>query len=1418
MTAPAPSPQRLSARAIVFVLVAGLVGLQLAVAGPAAAAVSAAPASVTEPGAGVTQLVFTVTRATGDDATIDYATADGTATAGQDYLAESETIVFSANQTSAQVRIDVFGDTLNEGDENLTLTLSGTGFADVVVTGTIHDDGDAAPRISIADTTVDEGNTGTNQATFAVTLNRPSGRAVTATYATANGSASAGADYTTTGGTVTFDPGDLSETVTVPVAGDTLDEINETFTVALTNPANATSGAGPATGVILDDDGPPTVSIADVTVAENAGPANFKVTLSATSGRDVTVYASTVSGTALPASDFQPRGGDEITISAGTTEATFPVTLVNDSTNESAETFGVTLSPGSGAVIERGAATGTITDDDPGPRFSINDVSIVEAATAMIFTVTLTGASAGQTFNVDVAAVEGTAKSPADYTATSQTLTFSPPLITTRTFTVTAVNETVAELDETFTVTLKNPTNSASLADDGAGLGTIQNDDGPPAVISIDDPTALESAGTANFTVNLAGSVAQPVLVNYTTKNATALATRDYDARSGTLTFAPGETTKTVDVPVTQDLLDEADETFTVELSDPVNAVFNDGVGTATITDDDAQPGLDIAIPAISEGDADSSTANIEVKLSAESGREVRVDYATANGTAIAGADYTPAAGTLVFLPGTTSAGETVKRIPVTITGDRLDELDETFIVRLVSPAINATVPAGLAAPGATATITDNDAAPVVSIADASLLEPDNSGTTDDRGMVFAVSLSAVSGQQVSVNFATADGTATAGAGNDYSANTNTLQIPAGEPGRSIVVEINNDTVDEPNETFTVTLSTPVNATLDADPAATGAILDDDGPPSLTIQGTTVGESVVGGKATVTVLLLPAAGATVTVNYATANGTAVAPGDYTPASGTLTFPAGETLATFDVTVVSDTLDEADEALTATLSSPAGGSATIGEASAGVAILDDDGPLVSAGNVSVTEGDTGTANARFTVSLSGASPQPVRVAYATSGGTATAPADFTATSGELTFAAGETAKTVDVPVVGDTIDEADEIFTLTLTSAVNATAGTTGVGTIVDNDQPKLIVTATEVATDKPSVTEGGVGVTTMAFAVRLDAATTRDVVVDYAAADGTARAGVDYLPTSGRLTFAPGEMTKTVLVSVLGDERDEVDETLILRLTNAVNGTIVDAAMIGTILDDDGPGYLMVASDGGIFAFGSAGFFGSTGNITLNQPIVGMARHPSGRGYWLVATDGGIFAFGSAGFFGSTGNIKLNKPIVGMAATPTGKGYWLVATDGGIFAFGDAVFQGSTGAIKLNQPIVGMASTPSGKGYWMVATDGGIFAFGDAAFQGSTGAIKLNKPVVGMAPTPSGRGYWLVATDGGIFAFGDAAFFGSTGAIKLNQPVVGMASTPSGKGYWLVATDGGIFAFGDATFLGSTGNIKLNKPIVGLGV
>jgi hypothetical protein len=239
----------------------------------------------------------------------------------------------------------------------------------------------------------------------------------------------------------------------------------------------------------------------------------------------------------------------------------------------------------------------------------------------------------------------------------------------------------------------------------------------------------------------------------------------------------------------------------------------------------------------------------------------------------------------------------------------------------------------------------------------------------------------------------------------------------------------------------------------------------------------------------------------------------------------------------------------------------------------------------------------------------------------------------------------------------------------------------------------------------------------------------------------------------------------------------------------ALSGVVPSMGLVAMARTPTGQGYWLAASDGGVFAYGDATFFGSRAGQGGPQ-VSGMAATPTGRGYWLVAADGGIFAYGDATFHGSTGNIRLNQQIVGMAATPTGAGYWLVAADGGIFAFGDAAFHGSTGSIRLNQRIVGMAATPTGAGYWLVAADGGIFAFGDAAFLGSTGHIRLDAGVKGMAATPTGRGYWLAADDGGVFAFGDAAFLGSAAGRGLTNGIVAVAATPTGAGYWLAAGGG----------------------------
>jgi hypothetical protein len=217
-----------------------------------------------------------------------------------------------------------------------------------------------------------------------------------------------------------------------------------------------------------------------------------------------------------------------------------------------------------------------------------------------------------------------------------------------------------------------------------------------------------------------------------------------------------------------------------------------------------------------------------------------------------------------------------------------------------------------------------------------------------------------------------------------------------------------------------------------------------------------------------------------------------------------------------------------------------------------------------------------------------------------------------------------------------------------------------------------------------------------------------------------------------------------------------------------------------------------------------------TPNVVTRGSFVGIAPTRTGNGYLLAASDGGVFAAGDARFRGSMGASPLNEPVVGIAATPSGRGYWLAAADGGIFAFGDARFHGSLGGLRINQPIVGISATPTGDGYYLVASDGGVFAFGDAKFLGSTGTMRLNRPIVGIAATPKGEGYWLVGFDGGVFSFGEGRFHGSRAMSPWFWPTSGVLSSRTGAGYLMLDQGGDIHPYGDARARGDRKDMEIN--------
>jgi large repetitive protein len=449
---------------------------------------------------------------------------------------------------------------------------------------------------------------------------------------------------------------------------------------------------------------------------------------------------------------------------------------------------------------------------------AISDVTVTEGNSGTMqatFTVTMKGRATPTTVGYNTS--DGSATSPSDYQAASGMLQFSGG-VKKATITISVNGDTLGESNESFQVVLSNPTGNVTISD-GVGLGSILNDDAA-ATLSIDDSTVGEGdLGTtpARFTVSLSAPTAGSVTVGYTTSNGTAASGSDYEALAGTLTFTPGDTSETVDVNVIGDLVSEPDETFQVDLSNASGASITDAAGLGTIIDDEAVPAVSVNDATVQEGDGGTANLVFTVTLSHTGVSTATVDYATADATADAANDYTATSGTLTFAP-----GETSQTVTVPVAGDAVDEADETLHLRLLNPSNLV-----LADSQGLGTITDDDATPSVSIGDVMVTEG-NSGVTP---ATLVVSLSNPSSRPVDVGFDTDDGTAVAPG--DYAARTGTVTIGAGQLQATIEIAVARDTVYEPDETFSVFLTSTTYATL-ADGEGTGTIANDDRAPTTT--------------------------------------------------------------------------------------------------------------------------------------------------------------------------------------------------------------------------------------------------------------------------------------------------------------------------------------------------------------------------------------------------------------------------------------------------------------------------------------------------------------------------------------------------------------------------------------------------------
>ena len=1130
------------------------------------------PVSVAEGDSGSTNLNFTITLSypAGEQVTVAYAdTGRGTATSGTDYTAlAAGTMTIAQGATTGTIAVEVLGDGVTERNETIVLALSNPTNARFVVqsmatwTGTIRDDDGFPVANAGPDQTVSEGAT----VTLTGSGSDPDGDTITEYRWTQ-----------TAGPAVTLSSATGTTTSFTAPTGLVADEVLR-FSFVVT-----AGGEGGSDSVDV------TVNAATVSWTVDAGPnqtveEDLPVTLA---GRTMSGGADLVlQGVRQPAYSWRHTAGAATVNMRGANTATPTFTAPNLLANTDL-TFTMTVTIGDETMTDTMVLTVEADNDDPvanaGRDLTVWEGSTVElpgsgwdpegesltyawTQTSGIPTVTLTGASSPRP------------RFTAPRTTVDLTLTFE--------LTVTAGG---ASHTDTVDVTVQE-------------LRLMANA-GPDQVVGEDETVRLDgSLSTVPFGESITYSWSQTGGPNVTLTGATTARPTFISPlgqpRDVTLTFtltvsAVGDdstATDTVDVIVeavgpafTPGVLEaDAGPDQTVDGGDRVRldgtgstgpegltyswrqtggpSVTLDGLTTArpsfTAPNVDEDETLRFTLTVTADGESDTDTVEVTVTtefvpilLVADAGPDQTVDEG--NTVRLDGRESTAPEGEEL----TYSWRQTRGTPTATLTG--ATTVRPSFTAPDVTADTRLTFELTVTADGESDTDTVN-----VTVLDTRTLSVDSpnvvegdSGTTD---LTFTVSLSAKSRHQVSVSYLTADGTASAGA--DYEATRGRLRFAPGETEQTVSVSVLGDARPEGNETFTLRLRSPTNAEI-AGAEGTGTIVNDD-TAMMSVEDVRGEEGDDGATDfDFTVSLSPASEIEVTVDYATADGTASAGTDYRAASGELRFAPGETEKTVSVSVLGDQRPEVDETFTLTLSSPV--NVEIDRAEATGTIVNDDTALASIADARMDEGDSGMADLDFTVSLSVAGDLEVTVSYATADGTASAGADYQATSGELRFAPGETEQTVSVPVLGDLRPEVDETFTVALSNPVNAeTDRAQATGTIVNDDTAQASIA-------DMGAEEGDSGMADLDFTVSLSVAGDLAVTVAYATSDGTASAGTDYQTTSGELQFAPGETEMTVSVPVLGDTAPEADETFTVTLSSPSNAELATTAATGTIVDDD---------------------------------------------------------------------------------------------------------------------------------------------------------------------------------------------------------------------------------------------------------
>ncbi|MBL8319608.1 MAG: hypothetical protein JNJ42_14440, partial [Burkholderiaceae bacterium] len=772
-----------------------------------------------------------------------------------------------------------------------------------------------------------------------------------------------------------------------------------------------------------NDGSPAVISILDATVTEGAASNGTTITMTNPDGVFCRLAYATQNGSALAPADFTAVQGDLVQISA-VANTPLPLTIADDALFEANETFQVIIALAAGSdarcQLAKSVATITIASDDQASVVSIASATISEATGGQAL-VSMTNPT-GRTCNVTVTSVNGTATAPEDFTAvTGLGVTLagagSVPV------NLTTVNDILVEPAETFTLTIALAPGSDQQCQLGTATATITiTSEDLASVISIADATVTEGAANNLTTISMTNATGVNCRLSVTTANGTAVAPGDYTAINGATFDMNAVTSATLNLAVVDDVLVETNETFTINLalvagSDP-RCQIGDGQATITVVSNDAFSVISIADVTVAEG----AIAQVPVTMTNPTGVNCSLSVTTTNGTAVAPADYTAISGALFAVNGVASVP-----LPVTTADDFIVEASETFTVG-IALATGSDPRCQIGDGTATVTITSADAFAVVSIGDFSV--PETGGTA----LVPVTMTNFVAGLSCPLTVTTANGTATSGL--DYNPPSSTFTI--GAASANLGVPILDDTLIEPNETFTVTVALAAGADPRCqlgDGQATVTIVSNDVAAVISIADATVAEAAGADQTTISMTNF-VAGLSCPLTVTTSNGTAVAPGDFAAKSAeAFTLDAASKPLAF--TIVDDTGIETAESFTVTIALGAGADSRcqIGDATATITIVSDDAAaVISIADATVTE----AAGADQTlISMTNAvAGLSCPLTVTTTNGTAVAPGDFAAKTAEA-FTMDAASKALAFTIVDDVTAEGPETFTVTIALAGGA---------------------------------------------------------------------------------------------------------------------------------------------------------------------------------------------------------------------------------------------------------------------------------------------------------------------------------------------------------------------------------------------